>query len=199
MNRAAKIATLLIIGLALGAFATLVVAAGTNRDIADPDRGSSSVGTRQSQPPISASPRTAESVEASPLPPGRQEDLEQSEWAAREFLKAYGSFDWRDPEPQQAVRQRTRPFATDELNRFLDGGSSGAYRLQQRIDQQEIATVEIVAIDAISPSSTDLITYLALIRSHTHLGGDPVQLSESFYELTVARRGGKWLVDRIET
>lgn len=133
-----------------------------------------------------------------PPPTGQETFYADPEQVARRFIEAYGSFDWRDSDPQTAVRARSRPWATARLNEFLDGGSSAAFLTQQRVAAQEVRTVEIVFIDPTEKPTATEVNFLVLTRPHM-TSSDPNRPEpyEAFYELLVIRQGDKWLVDRI--
>jgi hypothetical protein len=150
--------------------------------------------------PLPRSPQpgpTPTSVVEIPSPSPAPGYYSAAEQVARNFLQAYTSFDWRDPQPSLAVRERTRPWATDSLNRFLDTGSSAAHLTEQRVLSQEVATLEIVSMDPVSPRGEDLVTFTSLGLNHKQVNGPTPEPRAQFYELTVVRQGGRWLVDRI--
>jgi hypothetical protein len=141
-----------------------------------------------------------------PSPPGSPaadrasaEMVAEAKVAARHFAEAYASFDWRDPDPNLAVKDRMRPWATDRLNTFLAGGSSAAYLTQQRIEAQEVATPQIVFMDLAERYGPNKLMFLTLLRKHRVSASGPVDIDEQFLELTLIREGDRWLVDEMLT
>jgi len=205
VNRSVRGALVFVCAIATGMLAAAVVGdPGGPTTAGSGDRATGSpaaqVVEKEAPPEDPSQPPAAEQAaipEHSHPPPAVQPGYSDAEQVARRFLEGYASFDWRDPEPMQAVRQRTRPWATPELNSFLDGGSSAAHLTEQRVQAREVATVEIVSMDPVSPKGPELVTFVSLGLNHKAVDGPTPEPRAQFFELTVVLRGDRWLVDRI--
>lgn len=209
MTRSGKLIGLVVVSVCAGLFlAKLLVpesAPAPGRDASpSPSASGSPVVIPRESPaveviPAESDPPAATASAPPARPAGEERFYSDPEQVARRFIEGYLSFDYRDPDPTAATRQRTRPWATPRLNNFLDGGSSGAYRTQQRIESHEVRTVEIASMDPVSPMGPEIQTFVSLGRAHITVNGPAPFPAETFFELTVVLQDGKWLVDRMLT
>ncbi|MGQ0680631.1 MAG: hypothetical protein ACT4OM_13430 [Actinomycetota bacterium] len=146
-------------------------------------------------PPAATPPRAVPAV-TSPAP--GVDPYADPRQVAFNFINAWATFDWRDqPSPLAGQLARAKPWVTPDFFQFLSEIREPPYLTSEQIRTQTTTTVtEIDNCSPVPPSSETLQTFWCLFIEMTHSTENEPTGRGPYWELSLVKREGRWLVDR---